>query len=126
MSAERVADEVLRLAGLGVKAAAIHLSRRVKEVLSVPAPRRRARSARTGVPTWRATLPAAPGAPPRKLSGRLRASVAYEADEREGEARVGTNVVYGRRHELGDHPFLVPALEASLGELAVIIGRAVR
>ncbi len=63
------------------------------------------------------TAPAIKGEPPRKLSGRLRASVTYEFLQPmktfEGGSvptvgRVGTNVKYARRLEYGpgDHEFL--------------------
>ena len=60
--------------------------------------------------------PATPGAPPRKLSGRLRTSITMQ---KMGQAwwRVGTNVVYGRRHEYGTHPYLSVTL---LRERAVL------
>lgn len=42
-----------------------------------------------------------PGEPPRKQTGRLRASVQKEVDAESLTARVGTNVEYGRHLELG-------------------------
>lgn len=113
-------QEVRRAAGRGLRAAAVFFSARVKEILSVPAPRKIVHG-KTGA-YYRATTPAIPGAPPRKLSGRLRASIAYEVGTE--RARVGTNVIYARRHERGTHPFLVPALMAHKGNLATIIGSA--
>lgn len=102
--------QIRRAAGKGLRAAALFLAARVKELLSVPAPRARARGG------YRATTPASPGTPPRKLSGRLRASVTSEVSPDGLRARVGTNVVYARRLELGfpqgrhAHPYLSAAL----------------
>lgn len=118
----QVTDEIRKLAGLGLHAAAIHASRRLKEVLSVPAPRKRVVS-KKGVIYYRATTPATPGAPPRKLSGRLRASVTQELSGDKMIARVGSNIVYGRRHEFGTHPWLIRTILAIRNELAVILGR---
>lgn len=118
--------EVQRLASRGLQAAAIWFSGRVKEVVSVPAPRTRVvsgpRSSHPGTVYYRATEEATPGAPPRKLSGRLRAGVGWQmVDQR--RARVGGNVIYMRVHELGRHPFLVPTLTRELPRLATIIGQ---
>jgi phage gpG-like protein len=63
--------------------------------------------------------PSKPGTPPGVLTGTLRSSIDVESF-RDGTgtfvARVGTNVEYGRTHELGDpsrnipaRPFLRPA-----------------
>lgn len=49
-----------------------------------------------------------PGEPPRKQTGRLRASVTHEVDEEGLEARVGTNVDYGKHLELGTKRGLLP------------------
>lgn len=79
--------------------AGAYLDAKLKEVLSVPAPSRRSKTGRLY-----ATTRATPGAPPRMLSGRLRASVAFEVDGDKWALRVGTNVVYGRVHEDGRYP----------------------
>lgn len=101
----------------GLTAGAITLTGFVKETLSVPAPRRRAQS-RNGTIYYRATTPATKGAPPRKLSGRLRASIGYQILPQQFIAKVGTNVVYGRRHEYGTHPYLAVTLQARYREVA--------
>ncbi len=56
--------------------------------------------------------PATPGAPPRKLSGRGRASVTREIDRENLVGRVGTNVPYMRKHEYTGHPWLHVAAAA--------------
>src|SRR4051812_1245627 len=98
LTPQQIEAEVSRNIGRGLLAGAIFLTARVKEVLSVPAPRRRV-LARSGAYYYRATTPATPGAPPRKLSGRLRASADYQLLPGGTEARVGSPVVYARRLE---------------------------
>lgn len=100
--------------------AAIHLTNKVKENLSVPVPRlkryqkgavRYVTSRGKGVWVTRAT----PGAMPRKFEGRLRGSITWEIlSDNAGNmiGRVGTNVKYARRHEDGTHPFLRRTLYA--------------
>jgi hypothetical protein len=134
-----VSDELRKYAAKGIRAAGIHATRRLKEVLSVPAPRRRVkfRAYRQGtrhaayieVIKYVATVHATYGAPPRKLSGTLRRSITYEFVSStivEGQAvRVGTNVFYGRDLELvtpGKHQWLVKTIKAIANELAYIIG----
>jgi hypothetical protein len=79
---EKIERQLRRSAGKGLKAAAIFLMNRVKETVSVPAPRRRVvagpKSQHPGEAYYVATSPAIKGAPPRKLSGRLRQSVGYK------------------------------------------------
>ena len=65
---------------------------------------------------------ASPGAPPRKLSGRLRSSVAWEIDKARLTARVGTNVIYGRRLELSNHEWLLKTVKRLTPELEKILG----
>lgn len=48
------------------------------------------------------------GEPPRKQTGRLRASVTYEVDAASLTARVGTNVQYGKYLELGTRRGIAP------------------
>jgi phage gpG-like protein len=117
-------DELRRRAVRAVTAGSVVLASRVKETLSVPAPRKRVLS-RRGVYYYRATTPATPGAPPRKLSGRLRASVTRQTlDTPDGPVgRVGTNLVYARRHERGTHPFLQPTLQQHAAEVTAAMQR---
>ena len=151
-----VSAEVNALANRGLRAAAIHATRRLKEVLSIPAPRRRVvrtvrrtvrerlRAALAGrflgaeqrVIDYVATTRATPGAPPRKLSGRLRASITWEIQTipvrlanyilvNEMTARVGTNVKYGRKLEFAygkSHEWLLKTILGIRHELAVILG----
>lgn len=108
--------------------AAIHLTNKAKENLSVPVPRlkkyqkgatRYVTSRGKGVWVVRAT----PGAMPRKFEGRLRGSITWEVLSDGGDmfARVGTNLRYARRHEFGTHPFLRRTLYAERTELERIL-----
>lgn len=63
------------------------------------------------------------GAPPRKLSGRLRASIDYEVSNEGLVAYVGTNVIYAARHEFGTHPFLSVTLNQFRKEIEAIVGQ---
>ena len=124
INVERAKKDLSRSLGAGLRAGAIFLNNRIKEVLSIPAPRKRVTS-RRGITYYRATTPATPGAPPRKLSGRLRASMTYEVETRglfDVVARVGTNVIYSKRHEHGNHKFMMVTLNAVKGDLGKIIG----
>lgn len=70
-----------------------------------------------------------PGEPPRKQTGRLRASVAYEVDPEAMSARVGTNVKYGKYLELGTkrgiapRPWLRRALAESMDTIRAMLAR---
>lgn len=114
-----VEAKIQALAGRGLQAATIHLSNRVKQALSVAAPRRRTLSGR-----YVATEPASPGAPPRKLSGQLRRSIAWQMYKLNTVGRVGTNLVYGRPLETWmGHSFLGYTLKRAQGELVTVLGR---
>ena len=101
--------------------AAITVQRRARELLSIPGTAVRARTSRGGRKGSRTTgaVRSAAGEPPRKQTGRLRASVAYEVDESAMEARVGTNVVYGKHLELGTKKGIAPRpwLRRALAEM---------
>lgn len=107
--------------GEAVKAitrAAIVCSRRAKELLSV--------AGTGGVKGSRRAYgsnPSAPGEPPHKQTGRLRASVTYEVDAQNLTARVGTNLPYGLFLELGTKAGLAPRpwLRRALAETAARI-----
>lgn len=114
-----VEAKIMALAGRGLQAATIHLSNRVKQTLSIAAPRRRTAAGR-----YVATVPASPGAPPRKLSGQLRRSTAWQMYKKNTVGRVGTNEVYARPLETWmGHSFLAYTLNRSKGELVTILGR---
>lgn len=69
-----------------------------------------------------------PGEFPYKQTGRLRASVAYEVDENNLVARIGTNVKYGRWLELSTRrlaarPWLRPSLAMATPQVRRILSR---
>lgn len=116
----KIAAEIQRRALRALRAGAITLVNRTKQLASVPAPRRRVVS-RKGVAYYRARTAAIAGAPPRKLSGRLRASLTYQVDPVVLSARVGTNVIYGRRLERQGHVYLSRALREGVAEIAAVM-----
>lgn len=131
----KVVSDFKRSVGRGIEAAAIFLANRIREFLSVPAPRKIVTS-RDGVRYYRATTKATPGAPPRKLSGALRRSVGWIILERKVAARVGIFGgkelkhqepgqvgKYARRHERTNHKFISVMIELWRPQLEYIIGR---
>lgn len=128
--AKKIQGEVLRSAGKGLNAARLFLVARIKETISVPAPRKLV-SPPGGTPYYRATTPATVGAPIRKLSGRTRSSVTSTMVS-ETEAEIGTTAKsdkgfnYPRYHEEHDHAFLLPTLEKYLKEVGTILGQEIR
>lgn len=121
-------NDVVKAAGEGLEAALIFLVSKIKEKVSVPAPRVRLPDG-----TYRATTPAVPGDPPRKLSGLLRNSVDYVllsptegAIECPAESPEG--FPYPMYHEgeiegerAGEHPFIRITIEENEEELKRII-----
>lgn len=79
-----------------LRVAALTVERRAKELLSAPGT-----LSIKGKKRVYGYFRSARGEPPRKQTGRLRASVATEVDEANLTARVGTNLFYGRILELG-------------------------
>jgi len=123
-NADKIAREVKKRAKAGLMAATIFLNARVKEILSVPAPRALVKP-KMGAPYYRATTPATAGAAPRKLSGELRRSITWEMRNNNTVGRVGTNKVYGKALETWmGHPYLVVAVQQYQGEIKTIMGRA--
>ncbi len=129
----RIATQVNKAAGKGLQAAAIFLSARVKEAVSEPAPRKRVKDA-MGNFSYRATSRAIPGAPPRKLSGRLRQSVTWQMLG-PLRAQVGVNARsvkgynYPKWLELNTrhpHPFLKVTAQKYSKQLRIIMGRSLR
>lgn len=97
-------DYVRRRAVAAITRAAIEVARRAKGLLSVAG----TGPGKGGRGNIYGANPSAPGEPPRKQTGRLRASVTYEVDANALEARVGTNVEYGKHLELGTRRGLAP------------------
>ncbi len=124
--------------GKGILAAASFLTSRVKEVVSVPAPKRPIRLPSVGkkkgaIIGYRAKTKATPGAPPRVVSGQLRRKLSYHQLS-PMQAAVGTNAKsksghpYPRTLELSpqmNHPFIKPTFEKYKKELVKIIDEKV-
>lgn len=89
----------------------------LKVTVSVPAPRKK--SKRTG--RLYAATPAVKGAPPRKLSGRGRGSIAWKMMTSPLASVVGTNVIYMPAHERRDHPWVKPTLARIRPQLDAIL-----
>lgn len=133
LTPDQIERKVEQLAGRGLAAGASYLAQRLKEKISVPAPRRRviagprSKARVPGTPYYVATVRATPGAPPRKLSGNLRNRVMFR--QRDVLAwQVGVfNIVYGRPLEVWmNHPYIWPTLQEELGNLDRIIGQEFR
>lgn len=99
------------------------VTRELKVVLSVPAPRRRTKSG-----NYVATVKATPGAPPRKLSGRGRAATSYYVERTPNGAvlYVGNNVIYMRVHEQGNHKWLKKTIERLMPTIIANFNKYIR
>ena len=138
----RIAMQVSAKASTGVKNAAIFLAARLKEAVSEPAPRKRVVT-RLGDIYYRATVRAIAGAPPRKLSGKLRQSITYAMigqgmpPNPRGRATGQSAVVgvkarspkghnYPKTLEHRGHPFMAPTVRKYRADLVRIVGRPLR
>ena len=118
---ERAKAEAKRRLGKAASRCATEL----KLTVSVPAPRKV--SKKTGRPY--ATTPATgsrrngvwTGAPPRKLSGRGRAGIAWQFADGGRSAVVGENVWYMPYWESHGHPWVKPTLDRIRGDLNDIL-----
>ena len=110
---ERAKAEAKRRLGKAASRCATEL----KLTVSVPAPRKV--SKKTGRPY--ATTRATPGAPPRKLSGRGRAGIAWQFADGGRSAVVGENVWYMPYWESHGHPWVKPTLDRIRGDLNDIL-----
>lgn len=128
--AARIAKQVETRAGKGLAACAAFLSSRVKETLSLPAKRKKVVNS-FGDIYYRAANRAIPGAPPRKLTGRLRSSVTWQMDGTKRaligvRARSVTGWNYPKTLEYGGHPFLAMTAMKYKRELNTIMGRSLK
>jgi hypothetical protein len=106
----------------GLKSAGIFLAAKTREILSTPAPKKRAKSALGGT-HFRAATKASPGAPPRLLSGRLRGSVTWGLAPDRRSVRVSANTRYAGPLERRRHPFLSLALKRHGAEALALAAR---
>lgn len=144
-AAMRIKEQARRGAGKGVRAAGPFLLGRIKETLSVPAPRKRTKDALGNI-AYVATAPAKQNAPPRKLSGRLRSSgiwrlitklvgmISFNAKGMPSKKYPG-GFPYPAYHERkdfkgfkasGKHQFIAPTVKKYGRELKKMLGRAMR
>lgn len=109
MAAELRASAVRRLTRVAIEA-----TNDLKKMVSTAAPRKVSKKSGRVYAATKAT----PGAPPRKLTGRMRASLSYKVDKVLLNATVGTNVIYAPVHEFGTrnkpgglHKFVEPTMK---------------
>lgn len=123
---DQIQAAVERLAGQGIAAAATHLQRRIKEVISIAPPDLKMVTSKSGRRYWRTKIRATPGAPPRKISGNLRNHViARRVSDLHWQVGV-FDVVYASPLEFTmNHPFLLKTAMAELPNLRRIIGEEV-
>lgn len=116
--------------------AAIHLVNKIKKKLSVPGTASAIRSFtyKYGGETFNVrkkgrvygAVHSEPGEPPRKQTGRLRASITWDQSGKHSR-RVGSNVIYARRLEVElDRPYLRSTLAEESGRIAEIIGKPMK
>lgn len=96
--------------------AAAFAANEIKITLSTPAPL----APRTKGRSPRAAIRATKGAPPRKITGRLRASIAYKLDRAAVRSVVGSNLVYAK-WEVWGHPYVAPTLLANRSKITSIL-----
>ena len=101
-NADGALSEVRKGAINFVERACIVVEDRAKELLSISG------TGRVGGVEHGTPETSKPGEPPRKQTGRLRASVTREIDEASMEGRVGTNVAYGKHLEMGTKRGILP------------------
>lgn len=147
---KRIADQLKRGAGKGVEAAVRFLSARIKEAVSVPAPKKAIRGValpgkKLGpIVGYRATTPAVKGAPPRVVSNKLRSGVTHKMltpqiglvgvhARAEPSKKYPEGFNYPEHLETsgdglgdGEHPFVGPTVDKFRKELRTIVGIEVR
>ena len=144
----KITQQVQRGAGRGLDATRVFVTSRIKETVSVPAPREAVRLPGVGkkkgaILYYRATTRALSGAPPRKLSGKLRQSI-WSKMIGYNKAVIGANARgnptprnprganYPAILELSpkrsrmSHPFIAPTLRKFKTEIKTIMGRELK
>lgn len=147
---EQIARQLKAGAGKGAEAAVRFLAARIKEAVSVPAPKKAIRALplpgkKLGpILGYRATTPAVKDAPPRVVSGKLRQGLTTKMlSPTKGVVGVHARAVptrkypagfnYPKHHELGskeqwgggEHRFIKPTVEKYRKELRVLAGAKV-
>lgn len=116
MNADAIASRMRDEARRRLAKAASYFAGQCKKTVSVPAPYTTSRTTGRRYATTRAI----PGAPPRKLSGRGRASISWRL-ETGLAATVGTNVGYMGVHERHDHKWVEPTLVRERSKVNAIL-----
>ena len=116
-------------AGNRVDMAARFVRDRAKELVSRDQPVRI--YAKSAGRSRRGLDPSKPGEPPKKVSGHLRINIKKDMDRARIEARVGTNVPYGKWLELGTRkmaprPWIRAALVRNAAEIQRRFGIGVK
>lgn len=102
-------ESILREARKRLRNVCIACSNDLKQTVSVPAPRKVAKTSGRVYAATRAT----PGAPPRKLTGIGRTSIGYRVDETNLVGYVGASVFYMPYWEEHGHPWVEPTLNTN-------------
>ena len=106
---DELAAEIRANAVRSLVRTAIEATNDLKKIVSVPAPRKVSKTTGRVYAATKAT----PGAPPRKLTGRGRAGIAYKVDKDELVATVGVNVFYMPIQEFKlNHKWVQPTMAA--------------
>lgn len=91
----------------------------LKKQVSVPAPRRRTKSGRIVAAT-----PATPGAPPRVVTGRGRASLSMRIEIQDKKIVIMVGAAYMMIHEEKNHKWIVPTWNANCQRYQALFVRA--
>lgn len=122
------ADKIVKHVKRQIQKAAIHLSGAVKRNLNAQGTPKRVSNG-PGGPRYKNVNPSPPGGYPHKMLGDLQRSIAWEMVS-EHEARVGTNIPYGKYLELGTvkmapRPFLRMTIAAETTAMQAILSKPV-
>jgi hypothetical protein len=134
---QRIWTQIRRGAGKGLDAARPFIVSRIKEAMNVSAPKKRVRLP-GGAFYYRATTPAEPLAPIRKVSGDAQRSVWGEVVGKlliiRVTARSKDGFPYPKYHEIvnpknlgsGKHQFIKPTIAKYKTALKIIVGKSLR
>lgn len=105
----------------GLEAAAQFYAEVLRNLVGIPGPYVMTIS-RTGKVYYRRLVKATPGAPLQMMTKYFRNSITVVVDIPAGNAKVGTDAKYVRRHERDQHPSFVPALMKHLAAIGRVAG----
>lgn len=118
--------EIIKHVQKQLKSAATYLTGQVKKNLNAQGTPKRVSNGPSG-PHYKNLNPSPPGGYPHKMLGDLQRSITYEMFS-PNEARVGTNVEYGKFLELGTskmapRPFLRSTIDAERTAIETILSK---